>query len=219
MNFDLDSALAAVTPGRPLVVTDADGVLLRFAGGLDRWLRERGLCLDLERFYGLRGNIRRLDDHTTVLDVEALALVEEFRRDLDWLEPVDGACEALRALAEVAGIVVLSNVNERQARARLRNFRALGLDFPLIANDDGQGHFGGKGAAVRKLAARAAAKTFFIDDLPPNLAEVGREAPDVILVHLAENVVLRDLLGIDFPAHCHADSWSTAREFILGALS
>jgi len=218
MTFDLATALAAITPSRPLIVTDADGVLLRFADGLDRWLREQGLYLDLSRYYGLRGNIRRLDDRSAVLDVEGLALVDEFRRDLDWLEAVDGACEALRALAAVAGIVVLSNVNQRQAAARRRNLAALGLDFPLVANDGGDGHLAGKGAAVRALAARAGAPTFFIDDIPAHLADVARAAPDVILIHLVESPPLRDLLGRDFPAHCHAETWTAVRAFILGAL-
>lgn len=218
MNFDLSTALASVTPGRPLVITDADGVLLCFADGLDRWLRDQGLYLDLARYYGLRGNIRRLDDHETVLDVEAFALVDEFRRDLDHLEAVDGACEALAELAKAASIVVLSNVTESQAVARQRNFAALGLTYPLVANDGGGGFLAGKGAAVRALATRAGAKTFFIDDIPANLASVAQDAPDVTLIHLVESAALRKLLGQSFPAHCHAETWQEAKEFIFDQL-
>jgi hypothetical protein len=217
VNFDLSSALAAIRPGRPLVITDADGVVLRFTGGLERHLREQGFYLELTG-YRLLGAVKRQDDHTPLLDVEVLALVDEFRRELDDLEAVDGACETLRVLAKAANIVVLSNVNESQAVARRRNMEALGLDFPLIANDAGQGHAGGKGAVVRALAARARARTFFIDDLPVNLADVAHAAPDVLLIHLVESPALKELLGRGFHAHCHAESWTEAGAFILGRL-
>lgn len=217
MRFDLASALAAITPGRPLVITDADGVLLCFTHGLEKWLRERGLYLDLTH-YRLRGSIRRQDDHSPVLDVETMALLEEFRADLDNLDAAEGACEALAELAKVASVVVLSNVNHRQASARRRNFEALGIDYPLIANDEGGGFMAGKGNAVKALAARAAAITFFIDDIPANLAAVGEAAPGVVLVHLVESEPLRRLLGTDFPAHFHAESWPAAKRFILGQL-
>lgn len=218
MTFDLASALATIVPGRPLVVTDADGVVLCFTAGLDQWLRERGLRLQLTS-YQLRGSIRRIDDGSPILDVETMALLEEFRADLDSLEAVDGAREALAELARLANIVVLSNVNPGQALARRRNFEALGIDYPLIANDAGHGFMSGKGEAVKALAARAGAKTFFIDDIPANLIAVGEAAPEVMLIHLVESETLRRLLGSDFPAHCHAEDWAAAKAFILGQIT
>jgi len=218
VNFDLSSALAAITPGRPLIITDADGVLLCFTGGLEKWLKERGLYLDLTS-YRLQGGIRRLDDNSQILDVEFMALLDEFRCDLDDLDAVDGAVETLAELAKVANVVVLSNVNHGQAIARWRNFQALGIAYPLIANDAGEGYLAGKGKAVKALAARAGAKAFFIDDIPANLSAVGEEAPEVVLIHLVESAALRQLLGTDFPAHCHAENWAAAKAFILGHLN
>ncbi len=217
MTFDLPSALPRIKPGRPLVVTDADGVLLCFTGGLERWLKARGLYLELTS-YRLEGAIKRIDDKSPLLLVETMALIDEYRKDLDGLEAVDGACEALEELSKVASIVVLSNVNQSQGEARLRNFQALGIDYPLIANDSGGGYLADKGAAVRALAAHARAKTFFIDDIPANLMAVAQDAPDVTLVHLVESEPLRQLLGTDFPAHCHAENWTIAKKFILDQL-
>jgi hypothetical protein len=217
VKFDLSSAIARIIPGRPLVVTDADGVLLCFTGGLERWLAERGLYLDLTT-YRLEGAIRRMDDKSAVLHVETMALIDEYRQDLDSLPAVEGACEALAELSKVASIVVLSNVNHAQAVARLRNFKALGIDYPLIANDCGGGYLADKGAAVKALAAHARAKTFFIDDIPANLVAVAQDAPDVVLVHVVESEPLRTLLGTDFPAHCHAKDWPAAKKFILDQL-
>lgn len=217
MKCDLTSALAAIKPGRPLIVTDADGVVLQFTGCFERWLAERGLYLDLKT-YRLEGGIRRLDDKSRLLDVETIALVEEYRENLDDLDAVAGACETLHALSEFASIVVLSNVNQIQAKARLRNFEKLGLPFPLIANDSGAGYLADKGAAMRALAAHARAKTFFIDDIPSNLQDVAKAAPNVALIHVVESEPLRQLLGNGFHAHCYAKDWAEVKSFILDAL-
>ena len=217
MKFDLSSALPRITPGRPLVVTDADGVLLCFTGGFERWLAERGLSLDLTS-YRLEGAIRRMDDKSPILLVETKALVEEYREDLDYLDEVEGACDALAELARHASIVVLSNVNHTQAVARMRNFKALGIDYPLIANDSGGGYLADKGKAVRALAAHARARTFFIDDIPVNLTAVAKDAPEVTLIHLVESEPLRQLLGTGFHAHCYAKDWVAAKQFILEQL-
>ncbi len=214
MTFDLASALATVVPGRPLVVSDADGVLLAFTGGLERWLQERGLCLELTS-YRLEGAIKRLDDKSAILQIETMALLEEYRAELDCLEAVEGAVESLAELSEVANIVVLSNVNPRQALARMRNFAALGIAYPLIANDLGSGYLADKGHAVKALAAKAKAPAFFIDDIPSNLAAVAAAAPHVKLVHVVESEALRLLLGQNFHAHIHAKNWAEAKNFIL----
>jgi Predicted hydrolase (HAD superfamily) len=214
VTFDLSTALKSVVPGRPLVVTDADGVLLCFTGGLEKWLNARGLYLDLTT-YRIEGAIRRLDDQSRILHVETMALIEEYRQDLDHLEAVDGAVDALNSLSKVASIIVLSNVNHRQAVARVRNFKALGLDYPLIANDTGGGYLADKGEAVRIMAGKAKAPTFFIDDIPSNLAAVAKAAPQAKLVHIVESEPLRTLLGQDFHAHIHAETWDEAKNFIL----
>src|ERR1700741_864893 len=157
--FSLGAALARIRPGRPLVVTDADEVLLRFVDGFDRFLKPKGLFLDIVN-YRLHGNVKRLDDRTTLLDVEVTALLDEFRRDLDSLEAADGALDVLAALEGRASVVVLTNITPPQAAARARNLPRLGLDVPLVSNS------GWKGAAVKQLSSRAAAPSFFLDDVP-----------------------------------------------------
>jgi hypothetical protein len=214
---DLTSAIARIVPGRPLIVTDADGVLLKFTGCFERWLEARGLYLDLTA-YRYEGSVRRQDDRTVLLDVETMALVEEYRENLDDLDAVDGAVEALTELSQIANVAVLSNVNAMQAKARLRNFARLGIDWPLIANDCGGGYLADKGAAMRALAAHARAKTFFIDDIPSNLSDVAKSAPNVVLVHVVERESLRAMLGTAFPAHCHAKDWREVKQFVFECL-
>lgn len=209
--FSLGAALAKVVPGRPLIVVDADEVLLRFVDGFDRFLRERELFLDLVS-YRLHGNVKRLDDRTALLDVEVTALLDEFRSDLDWLEPVEAAQEVLAGLAGRAGVVVLTNITPAQAEARVRNLSRLGFHFPVLANS------GPKGPALKQLANRADAKTFFIDDIPQHLVSSAEQAPDVIRIHLIGDERLKALLPPCEQAHLYAEDWRAAGKFIEGRL-
>jgi hypothetical protein len=205
--FSLGAALARVRPAQPLVIVDADEVLLRFVDGFDRFLRRRDLFLDLTS-YRLHGNVKRLDDRTAILDVEVTALLDEFRADLDWLEPVEAVQDVLKALAARAGIVVLTNITPNQAVARTRNLTALGFDFPLVANS------GPKGPAVKALAGRTSAPTFFIDDIPQQLVSSAEAAPDVIRIHLIGDERLKPLLAPCAQAHLYAEDWRAAGAFI-----
>jgi len=197
---------------KPLLIVDADEVILRFADGFDRFLAERELFLDLTT-YRLHGNVKRKDDGSRILDVECTALLDEFRADLDWLDAVEDAVDVLHGLAPQMNIVVLSNVSETQAPARLRNFEKLGLPFPLISNS------GPKGPFVAALAARVKGPTFFIDDIPMHHASVAEGTPDVLRIHLIGDERLKPLLPVTPHAHLRAESWRDADAFIRARLA
>ncbi len=205
--YDVGGAVARLTPGRPLIIVDADEVLLRFVDGLDRFLRERALYLDLTT-YRLHGNVKRIDDDTAVLDVEVTALLDEYRRDLDTLENVEGAQETLSELSARADVVVLSNVSPRQAIARRRNLDRLGFPYPIVSNS------GTKGAAVRDLSARAGRPVFFVDDIPQHLTSVAETAPFVRLIHLVGDERLKPILPPSEHAHLRAKDWNDAAAFM-----
>jgi len=205
--FDIGTALARLTPGRPLLIVDADEVVLRFVDGFDRFLRGGGLYLDLTS-YRLHGNVKRRDDGSAILDVEVTALLDAFRRDLDSLEIVEGAREALEALKPRIDIAMLTNISAAQAGPRLRNLAALGLDLPLVANS------GLKGPAVKALAARAGRPAFFVDDIPQNLTSAAEAAPEIFRIHLIGDDRLKPLLPPAAHAHLRAEDWAEARRFI-----
>ena len=196
----------------PLLIVDADEVILRFAEGFDRFLGERELFLDLTT-YRLHGNVKRMDDKTPVLDVEVTALLDEFRADLDWLDAVEQAVDVLHGLAPILNIVVLSNVSEAQAPARLRNFEKLGLPYPLISNS------GPKGPFVKALASRVTGPSFFVDDIPMHHASVAEGSPDVLRIHLIGDERLKPLLPPTPHAHLRAETWRDADAFIRAKLA
>ena len=212
MTHDIPSALARLHSGRPLLIVDADEVLLRFVEGFDRFLGEQGLFLDLAT-YRLHGNVKRQDDRTPILDIEVTALLDEFRRDLDSLDMVEGARASLEALSRQLDIVVLTNIAPVQAAPRLRNLASFKLDLPLVANS------GPKGEAVKALASRAGRPSFFVDDIPQHLESSARHAPDVTRIHLIGDDRLKPLLPAAEHAHFRADGWKDAEAFISSKLS
>lgn len=205
--FDVGSAIDGLTPGRPLIVVDADEVILRFVDGFDRFLRSQALYLDLCT-YRLHGNVKRVADKAPVLDVEVTALLEDFRRELDNLEFVEGATEALCDLSRHADIVVLSNIATVQGAARRRNLERLGVPYALVCNT------GPKGNAVKDLSSRAGRPVFFIDDIGQHLASVAATAPDVLLIHLVGDDRLKPLLPPCKDAHLRAQDWEEAARFM-----
>jgi len=205
--FYTNAGGAPVSRFRPLLVADADEVLLGFAAGFSRFLEARGLHLDLVS-YRLHGNVRRNDDRTALLDIEVSVLLDEFREDLDWLEPISGAREVLTGLAPRLDVVVLSNVTAAQAPARLRNLERLGLPYPLVINA------GLKGEAVKALSRRAGRPVFFVDDIPQHHQSVAQAAPHVHRIHFIGDDRLKPLLPPAEHAHISADNWAEIGAFV-----
>src|SRR5690606_23234738 len=91
----------SLDPTRPLVISDADEVIVHLARPLEIFLTNRGYQIDLSD-YRLFGNVRYPDGR--VMEMEPLmALLDEFfEAEVEKLPPVAGAVDALCALRERA---------------------------------------------------------------------------------------------------------------------
>ncbi|MBV9331710.1 MAG: hypothetical protein JOZ55_09180 [Alphaproteobacteria bacterium] len=208
---DILAAQDCLSTARPLVLVDADEVILRFVEGFEHFLRQRDLMLDLTS-YRLHGNVRRHSDGEALGDQQVTALLSEFRNDLDSLPLVDGADSALHELARYCSVIVLSNVSAEQGPARRRNLDALGFDFPLVCNS------GLKGTAAAALADRSGRPVFFIDDIAQQLVSVGEAVPDAVLIQLVGDIRLKPILPLCEVAHLRAESWEEAARFMLASI-
>lgn len=198
----------ALIPGRPLLISDADEVLLQFCAGLERYLETQGLWLDLKSF-ALTGNIKRRDTNEPVAPAEMPALLEAFfASEAHRLEAVPGAAHALSQLTERAQIVILSNVPPAQRHTRAKSLADQGMPYPVIANK------GLKGLAVKQLAERVGAPVFFLDDIPHNLASVAEAHADTTLIHFIADRRLAKLIPPSKHSDFHTSDWKLAREFI-----
>ncbi len=197
---------------RPLIICDADEVLVHFVGPLAAFLEENGCRLVLESFR-LFGNIRHMETGAPLGKAPALALLDRFFAErVAECPPVEGAAAALEELSARAEIVVLTNVPIHARAARAAALAGQGMAYPLIANA------GAKGPAVTALSGKRKAPVIFIDDIPQNHASVAEHAAGTYRIHFVADPRLRDLIG---PAeHCHAriDEWPAAKDHILAHL-
>lgn len=162
----------------PLIICDADEVLLQFIVGLEDYLECQGLWLDLTS-YAITGNIKQRDTGEPVSDDDVKTLLEDFfATQTEHIKAMPGAAVALQRLTQQnAQIVVLSNLPSTQRAARQRCLQAQGMDYPVITNQ------GLKGAAVAYLSRAMRAPVFFLDDLYHHLTDAFKWREDLYYVH------------------------------------
>lgn len=202
----------SIATGRPLIVCDADEVLLQFLRGLEASLPAQGLLLDLTQ-YNLTGAIKRADTGEALTQREVGAVIKAFHADAGLrLDAVEGAAEALRALSDHAQIVILTNVVPEQGAARRANLARLGMDYPVLPNS------GLKGQAVKRLAEQCAAPVFFVDDIAHHHADVATAWPDTHQIHFVADERLFGMASRSPHARLFTRDWAEARDHMLDAL-
>lgn len=192
---------------RPLLICDADEVLVRFGAGMETFLDSLGLYYDWTAFH-FEGTIRRRQDDAPIPNYAVAEVREQFLAErLRNLPPVDGAPEALQRLSAHAQIVILTNIPHEARTTRIEGLRDLGITYPVVTN------VGGKGHAVRDLTARAG-QTVFVDDLPEHHESVALHANDVHRIQFIEDPRLERLVGRAEHSHHHSADWRETERHI-----
>ena len=204
--------MVTLDPARPLIICDADEVLLRFIEGLERFLARNGFYLALTSFR-IHGNVKHRDTDEKAADDTVTQLVKDFfASDTRHLEPVTGAAAALRELSNRAQIIILSNLPETSRDARIDNLAEHGMSYPVIAGK------GPKGTIVKDIVSGFSSSVVFIDDLPPHISSVAAETPHVHRLHFIADPRLAKLLGPAPDAHRRIDDWPTAAAWIASVI-
>lgn len=197
---------------RPLIVCDADEVLLQFMVGLERFLNARGFYFDLQSFR-IHGNVKSQATHQPAADEDVSKLLSSFfDEETARLDVVPGAAEALNDLSRTAQIVILSNLPERARDARIKNLAGHGISYPVIAGS------GPKGLILKQMLKGFKRDVVFIDDLPPHISSVAAETPQVHRLHFIADPRLAKLLPACADAHRRIDTWPEARTWIASVI-
>eukprot|EP00439_Symbiodinium_sp_Y106_P089574 s1_g2110.t1 len=200
-------------PTQPLIISDADEVLLQFVAGLEGYLERQGLWLDLQTF-ALSGNIKRKDTNEPVpMEQTPDILSGFFKSEAGNLTAVDHAADALRTLSNRAQVIVLTNVPFEQRDARAESLARQGMDYPVIANK------GLKGPAVSHIADAFSAPVFFLDDIPHNLKSVAESHEESRRLHFIADKRLAKLLPPSEHSHFHSSHWPDAQSFMEDELA
>ncbi len=197
---------------KPMLLCDADEVLLQFLRGLEVHLNNEGYLLDLVSF-SLFGNIKHADNGTAASREDVSSLIDGFfAGHMHTLEPVSGAAESLAALTPDIQIIVLTNTPQPQRQARAQILAKHGMAYPVIANQ------GLKGPAAKALAAQTSGPTLFMDDIPHNIDSVLEHAPRAKAIHFVADERLRPLIPAAPAALHRVDEWHLAEPLIRKAL-
>jgi ribonucleotide monophosphatase NagD (HAD superfamily) len=122
---------------------------------------------------------------------------------------VPGAREALAEIAQVADIVVLTNLNDHCRDARIAQLTAHGIAHRVETNQ------GGKGDPVARLVAEhGATATVFVDDLAVHHESVAKHAPQVWRLHMIAEPKAAAVMATAPHAHERIDRWDEAVTWI-----
>ena len=188
---------------RPLILCDADEVLLCFMNLFEKYLHKQNLYFAW-RSYSLDGNIlKNHNDEPLSKDMVRNLLLDFYSTNCENLEPVPGASESLNRLSEKADIVILTNIWKLYKTIRQRQLNGYNLNYPVICN------IGAKGPTVSWITKNRNAPTYFIDDSAKHHASVAHHAPDVLRIHFIAECRLAYLEKPAENANFRTDTWSS----------
>lgn len=194
---------------KPLLITDCDEVLLHMVRHFGVWLDEaHDIEFDLSHHDWSRA-MRPRDGRTLTEQAMWGYLDGFFPGEMARQTLVPHAREALAALAEVADIVVLTNLQDHCQSHRVAQLAEHGIVHRVECNQ------GGKGRPVARLAAEHdASVVVFVDDLPQHHESVARAAPQVHRLHMVAEPRLAAHVPAAPHAHARIDDWREAQAWI-----
>jgi hypothetical protein len=200
---------------RPLLITDCDEVLLHMVVHFGAWLGEVH-DVDFQPNGGdFSASMRRRADGELVARDDMWPLLDGFfATEMHRQTLVPHAREALGEIAEVADIVVLTNLGDHCHAGRVAQLEAVGIRHRVMCNQ------GGKGKPVARLLEEfRPSGAVFVDDLAIHHESVARHAPVVHRLHMvAEPTIAAAVPPAPF-ADARIDDWRDAKSWILNRLA
>jgi hypothetical protein len=195
---------------KPLLITDCDEVLLHMVKHFRTWLDEHHE-IDFHIGAGdFAASMRKREGDGSIAPEEMWRLLRAFfPHEMHRQTLVPHAAEALRALAETADVVVLTNLEDECQQPRLEQLAQFGINHRVVCNQ------GGKGEPVARLVAEFGDPvTVFVDDLPIHHASVAKHAPGVHRLHMVSEPELARAMPPAPAAHARIDDWQEAQRWI-----
>lgn len=195
---------------KPLLITDCDEVLLHMVRHFGTWLDEAHDIEFAPKGSDFANSMRRRADGAVLQPAAMWELLDGFfPGEMARQTIVPHAREALAALAEVAEIVVLTNLQDHCREHRIAQLAAHGIAHRVECNQ------GGKGEPVARIAAEFGNPvTVFVDDLEHHHESVARHAPHVHRLHMVAEPSFAGRVPPAPDAHARIDDWREAQEWI-----
>lgn len=198
-----------IIPDKPLLITDADEVLLNFVSCFQEYLSEKDLWYDLSS-YSLFGNIKDHSNNAIENSLVSFHLENFFKTNAKIITFAQDSIKYVKLLIEKLNfqIVVLTNIPFKYLEDRKICFKNNGLDLPMIAGS------GPKGKIIKELISKHKDKNFFIDDLAPHIISSKDHAENVKTIHFISNKDLSKLAITPVQADIRANNWKEIYNYI-----
>ncbi len=196
---------------RPLLITDCDEVLLHMVAPFGAWLdEEHGIDFAMEHSDFGNALTRRADKSIVETDHIWPLLDNFFTTQMHRQTLVPHATRALATIAELADIIVLTNLTDNFHGSRVAQLEAVGIRHRVQCNQ------GGKGKPVAAIVAEyQPTVTVFVDDLEHQHRSVAEHAPDVWRLHLVAEPRVAHHRPTAPHAHARIDDWAEALPWII----
>ena len=201
-----------IDPNLPLMIFDADEVLVHFAEPFAIYIKKHNHRLHLTG-YRLDNAIKKADTDEVADPDTAKDLVWGFINEETKSQPAaKGASQALKKLQAYAQIIILSNVPHSVHDDRVANLKSLNMDYPLISNE------GMKGPAVKEILRNHKAQSFFIDDNPYQVESVYNDNQQTVCVHFSVCDLVKPYMPKAVGASIEPTSWEDLVAQLIGCL-
>jgi hypothetical protein len=186
-------------------------VLLHMVGPFGQWLDEAhqiDFAMDQEDFG--RALVRRADNSLVETEHIWPLLDNFFTSEMHRQTLVPHAQRALATIAELADIVVLTNLTDEFHSGRVAQLEAVDIRHKVQCNQ------GGKGKPVADLVAQyQPTVTVFVDDLEHHHESVAKHAPEVWRLHMVAEPRVAEHRPPAPHAHARIDDWAEALPWII----
>ena len=195
---------------RPLVISDCDEVLLHMVVPFRDWVDEaHNIHFSLDDHDFSRALTYRHDGSFVEPQKIWELLGGFFDTEMDRQPPIEGAINAITALAGIADIAILTNLQDHRSEARSAQLKALGIDAPVFTNQ------GPKGAALSRIIEEyKPTVAVFIDDMGGHHESVREMNPDVWRLHMIGEPLMARHIKPAIHAHARIDEWNMAHQWI-----
>ena len=193
---------------RPLLISDCDEVLLHMIVHFRDWLGEaHGIDFHLDGRDFLQA-LKYRDGRPVEMKQMWQLLDGFFDSEMHRQTAIEGAVEALNALAEDADVVILTNLSDHRREDRMHQLAGHGIDARVFTNQ------GPKGPALRAIIEEyQPSRTVFIDDLAQHHESAAETVPGVFRLHMIGEPLVaphHPCAHVQGHAHARIDRWDEA---------
>lgn len=209
MKFALKQLKSLTLNGsRPVIISDADEVILHFSDMLSEYLLSQGMYINFTS-YALEGNIRYTENDKPVDTGLFRAIIDDYFENYVEKQPlVKDVARHLENLSEICDIVILTNIPHHFADRRRKQLREAGLNYPMISSSGPKGPIM---KAIRKLTNK---KLIFIDDISHHHKSVAKAVPDTLRIQYIANDHLNSIEEKSKYCHHRCRDWSHIEQVI-----